>query len=62
MTEDKIRSYAVGPYVVWQYYPYEGWNPMSYLTLKEAIESQKYQSIWTIQRPVEYQIFETEPE
>ena len=32
-----------GPIIVWQDYGYEGWQPKSYPTLKDALVAQKYQ-------------------
>jgi hypothetical protein len=47
-----------GPYVVWADMGYEGWHPLSYATLKEALESHKWAHEWVITKPVEYEITE----
>jgi hypothetical protein len=51
-----------GPYVLWKYHTYEGWNHEDYQTLKEAIEAEKHTSVWVITRgPIDYSVTEATP-
>jgi hypothetical protein len=62
MTEAAIARNAAdeacGPFIVWEYYGYEGWHPKSYATLKEALSSQKYNSTWVVTKKQEYDVVE----
>ena len=49
---------AKGPYIVWVNNGYEGWQPTSFNTLKEALESHKYTYEYVIAKKCEYEIIE----
>jgi hypothetical protein len=51
-----------GPYIVWQNYGCEGWQPDSYLTLDEAIRAHRYQSKWVVTKAVEFVVLDGESE
>lgn len=55
MTQDET-----GPFIVWECYGYEGWQPKSYPTLKAAISDQRYQSTFVVTKRVDYEVTETE--
>lgn len=48
-----------GPYIVWENYGYDGWQPKSYPDLGTALTSQKYSSEWEITKKVEFEVKET---
>jgi len=50
---------VVGPFIVWEYYGYEGWHPKSYPSIKKALEDSRYSSDWVLTRPVSYEVTET---
>jgi hypothetical protein len=50
-----------GPFTVWQGGGYEGWRFEDYPTLKEALEAQKFNTTWVIQKPVVYEVNEASP-
>ena len=50
---------VVGPFIVWEYYGYEGWHPKSYPSIKKALEGTRYNSNWVLTRPVRYELTET---
>ena len=47
-----------GPFIVWENYGYEGWQPKSYQTLKEALTGQKLTSEWTMTKLVHFVVNE----
>ena len=49
----------IGPYIVWEYYGYEGWHPKSYPDLKSALEAQRFNSEFEVTKKVEYEVKET---
>ena len=49
-----------GPYIVWENYGCEGWQPKSYATLKEALCAQRYQSDWVITKTCEFDVTDKE--
>lgn len=51
---------AKGPYVVWTNCGYDGWNPKSYKTLKEALKGERYSSAFVVTKVVEFEVVETE--
>lgn len=51
---------TLGPYIVWENYGCEGWQPKSYPTLKEAIAAHKYQSEFVVTKAVVWEVTETE--
>ncbi len=58
---DKIRAEAVkGPFIVWEDYGYEGWQPKSYATLLEAVNSHSYCSTTVVTKTVKYEFTEIE--
>jgi hypothetical protein len=50
---------TVGPIIVWENYGYEGWQPRSFATIKEALETHRYNSEYVITRCVSYEVRET---
>lgn len=57
-SDEAVRQRAAGPYVVWENYGCEGWQPTSYTTLEAALTAQKYNSTWVIQKSVAFEIVE----
>lgn len=49
----------ISPYIVWEYYGYEGWRPKSYSDLSSAITAQRFNSEWEITKKVEFKVLET---
>jgi hypothetical protein len=49
---------AKGPYVVWINNGCEGWQPTSFSSLYEALNSHKYSVEWVITKIVKYEIKE----
>lgn len=47
-----------GPYIVWANYGYEGWQPKSFKTLKEALLSERYGYEIVVTKLVEYEVIE----
>ena len=47
-----------GPYIVWEYYGYEGWHPKSYPDLASALTAQRFNSQWEITKKVEFTVME----
>lgn len=50
----------IGPYIVWEYYGYEGWHPKSYPNLASALTAQRFNSEWEITKKVIFEVKETE--
>ena len=48
-----------GPFIVWENYGYEGWQPKSYKTLTEALCTPRYNSEWEITKRVTFEVLET---
>ncbi len=48
----------VGPYIVWEYYGYEGWQPKSYSNLADALTAQRVNSQWEITKKVNFEVRE----
>lgn len=48
-----------GPFIVWENYGYEGWQPKSYNTLKEAVVAWKSTTEWRLTRVIEFNVTET---
>ena len=44
-----------GPYILWQNYGYEGWQPKSFLTLEDALLAEKYSTEFIITKPVNFE-------
>lgn len=55
-----MRDETRGPFIVWENYGYEGWQPKSYETLKEAILAERYHTEFVITRPVNFDVAVTE--
>ena len=53
------KEELVGPYIVWEYYGYEGWHPKSYPDLGSALTAQRFNSQWEITKKVTFDIKET---
>ena len=49
---------AKGPYIVWINNGCEGWQPTSYLTIKEALEGHRYSPEYVITKKCEYRVIE----
>ena len=47
-----------GPYVVWENYGCEGWQPKSYTDLREALTAQRFNSEFVVTKVVDYEITE----
>jgi hypothetical protein len=47
-----------GPIIVWVNYGYEGWQPKSYHTLKEALLGERYSTEFVVTRLVTYEVTE----
>ena len=48
-----------GPYIVWENYGYDGWQPKSYSDLAAALTAKRYSSEWEITKKVEFEVKET---
>jgi hypothetical protein len=48
-----------GPIILWLDYGYEGWQPYSFNTVKQALEANKFGSTFIITRKADYVIKET---
>ena len=53
-----------GPYTLWVNYGYDGWKPMDFATLAEALEHDRYvyHDGWVIQKTVQYEISDVTPD
>jgi len=49
-----------GPFIVWENYGYEGWQPKSFRTVLEALEKQKFNSEWIITKTISYEVKESD--
>ncbi len=49
-----------GPFIVWENYGYEGWQPKSYNTLKEAVVALRFNSEWIVTRLISYEVTEND--
>ncbi len=49
-----------GPFIVWENYGYEGWQPKSYNTLKEAVIALRFNSEWIVTRLISYEVTEND--
>jgi hypothetical protein len=49
-----------GPFVVWQNYGYDGWQPRSFQTLREAVLADRHGTEFVVTRIVEFEISATE--
>jgi hypothetical protein len=49
---------AKKPYVVWVDYGTDGWKPMGYDSLDEALRSQKHMPDWVITKAVKWKAVE----
>lgn len=47
------------PFIRWTDFGYEGWSPMGFDTLKEALEADSYGSRWVVTKRVEWSPVET---
>lgn len=47
-----------GPFIVWENYGYEGWQPKSYPTLTEALTTPRYNSEFVITKPIKVDVSE----
>ena len=45
-----------GPYIVWEHYGYEGWQPKSFPTLEEAVRAHRFQSEWVVTKVVLFEV------
>ena len=52
--------HADGPYIVWEDYGYEGWQPRSFPTLKAAVKDDRFSSDFVITKRVEFDVKEIE--
>lgn len=53
-------SDTAGPYIVWESYGCEGWQPKSYPTLREAVLAHRYQATFVVTKIAEFQVIECE--
>lgn len=59
---DKQRMESIsGPFIVWEDYGCEGWQPKSYATLLEAVNAHSYQPTTIVTRTVKYEVTEVQP-
>lgn len=49
---------ADGPFIVWENCGCEGWQPKSFMTLKEALSAQRYNSEFVVTKLVNYEVTE----
>jgi len=49
-----------GPFIVWENYGYEGWQPKSYPTLKAALSAQRYNSEFVVTKAVDFDVIEND--
>lgn len=52
------KAETAGPYIVWENYGCEGWQPKSYPTLKEALCAQRYNSEFVITTLTSFDVVE----
>jgi hypothetical protein len=45
---DAKEESVEGPFIVWEYYGYEGWHPTSYPTLEQALSAPRDQSEYAV--------------
>jgi hypothetical protein len=50
-----------GPIILWENYGYEGWQPKSYQTMKEALSAQRYQSEFVVTMLVDFDVVSVHP-
>ena len=50
-----------GPYIVWENYGCEGWQPKSYATLAEALTTARYVTEFEITRRIEFEVLDRTP-
>ncbi len=53
-----MSSKPDGPIVLWVNYGYEGWQPKSFASIREALEEDKGYCEWVITRLVMYEVIE----
>lgn len=53
-----MRHDATGPIVMWEDYGYEGWQPKSFDTLKEALLEPRYSATFVITHLVDITVNE----
>jgi hypothetical protein len=46
------------PYIVWRNYGYDGWKPVQFKTLEEAVRDKGYGEEFIITKIVEYEVKE----
>ena len=56
----RSRPDTAGPYIVWENYGYEGWQPKSYPTLREAVTAHSYQSERVVTKISDFQVVESD--
>jgi hypothetical protein len=49
---------TVGPFIVWEFYSYEGWHPKSYPTLREAVLAHRYREEFCVTKLVKFDVSE----
>ena len=45
-----------GPVIVWENYGYEGWQPKSFATFKEALMSHRFSSDFVVTSLVDFEV------
>lgn len=45
-----------GPFIIWEDYGYEGWQPKSYQSLTEALMAQRYSSTFVVTEKIDIDV------
>lgn len=61
MTNENEKD-SIGPYIVWEDYGTEGWQPKSFANLTEALNAQRTYGAFVVTKRVEYEVVEKKDE